>query len=89
MKATVLLNKDRTFTVSILATVAQQFRSELRGEGIKAVETVSDQEGKEFTVFSFPVRHSLGDGGSPRVAIEEIEQLLEVVGYNFVTHQIA
>ena len=46
MKATVLQKKDRTFTVSILATVAQQFRSELRGEGIKAAETVSVAEGK-------------------------------------------
>ena len=79
MKATVLLKRDRTFTVSILATVAQQFRSELRGEGIKAVETPSVEEGKEFTAFSF----------GPRVAIEEIEQLLEIVGYNFATQQIA
>jgi len=79
MKATVLQKKDRTFTVSILAVVAQQFRSELRGEGIKADETVSDQEGKEAIAFSF---------GS-KVAIEEIEQLLELVGYNFTTSQIA
>ena len=79
MKATVLLKRDRTFTVSILATVANQFRSELRGEGIKAAETPSVQDGKEFTAFSF----------GPRVAIEEIEKLLEVVGYNFTTNQIA
>ena len=79
MKATVLQKHDRTFTVSILATVAQQFRSELRGEGIKADETASVQEGKEFTAFSF----------GPRVAIEEIERLLEIVGYGFTTQQIA
>jgi hypothetical protein len=79
MKATVLLKKDRTFTVSILAAVAQQFRSELRGEGIKADETVSVAEGKEAIAFSF----------GPKVAIEEIEKLLELVGYNFTTNQIA
>jgi hypothetical protein len=89
MTATVLQKKDRTFTVSILATVAQQFRSELRGEGIKADETPSVQDGKDFIAFSFPVRHSLGDGGSPKVPIEEIEQLLELVGYGFTTQQIA
>jgi hypothetical protein len=79
MKATVLLKRDRTFTVSILATVAQQFRSELRGEGIKAAETVSVAEGKEAIAFSF----------NPKVAIEEIEQLLEIIGYSFTTQQIA
>ena len=79
MKATVLQKRDRTFTVSILAVVAQQFRSELRGEGIKADETPSVEDGKDFIAFSF----------NPRVAIEEIEQLLEIVGYNFTTNQIA
>jgi len=79
MKATVLQKHDRTFTVSILAAVAQQFRSELRGEGIKADETASVEEGKDFISFSF----------NPRVAIEEIEILLETVGYNFATKQIA
>jgi hypothetical protein len=79
MKATVLQKKDRTFTVSILATVANQFRSELRGEGIKADETVSVEEGKEAIAFAF----------GPKVAIEEIEQLLETVGYGFTTNQIA
>ncbi|HXI84979.1 MAG TPA: hypothetical protein VNL17_12905 [Verrucomicrobiae bacterium] len=89
MTATVLQKRDRTFTVSILATVAQQFRSELRGEGIKADETPSVQEGKDFIAFSFPGRHSLGAGGGPLVAIEEIEILLETVGYGFTTNQIA
>jgi hypothetical protein len=79
MKATVLQKQDRSFTTSILSTEANQFRSELRGEGIKADETISVEEGKEFIAFSF----------SPKVAIEEIEQLLEVVGYNFTTNQIA
>jgi hypothetical protein len=89
MKATVLLKRDRTFTVSILAAVANQFRFELRGEGIKAVETPSVQEGKDFVAFSFPARHSLGAGGGPIVAVEEIERLLEIVGYGFTTRQIA
>jgi hypothetical protein len=79
MKATVLLKRDRTFTVSMLAAVANQFRQELRGEGIKAVETASVAEGKEAIAFSF----------GPRVAIEEIEHLLEIVGYGFTTQQIA
>ena len=79
MKATVLQKKDHTFTVSILATVAQQFRSELRGEGIKSDESVSTTDGKEFTAFSF----------TSKVAIEEIEILLETVGYGFTTSQIA
>ena len=79
MTATVLQKPDQTFTVSILAAVANQFRSELRGEGIKAVETPSVAEGKEAIAFSF----------GPKVAIEEIEQLLELVGYNFTTNQIA
>ena len=79
MTATVLQKPDQTFTVSIPAAVANQFRSELRGEGIKADETVSVEEGKDFIAFSF----------NSRVAIEEIEQLLEVVGYNFTTSQIA
>ena len=79
MQATVLQKQDRSFTVSILATVANQFRSELRGEGIKADETVSVEEGKEAIAFSF----------GPRVAIEEIEKILEIVGYGFTTQQIA
>ncbi len=79
MKATVLQKQDRSFTTSILSIEANQFRSELRGEGIKADEAISVAEGKEFIAFSF----------SPKVAIEEIEQLLEAVGYNFSTKQIA
>jgi hypothetical protein len=79
MTATVLQKKDRTFTVSILAAVAQQFRSELRGEGIKAYETASEKEGKEVIAFSF----------NSKVAIEEVEKLLELVGYGFTTNQIA
>jgi len=79
MTATVLQKKDQTFTVSILATVANQFRSELRGEGIKADETASVEEGKDFIAFSF----------NSKVAIEEVEKLLELVGYNFTTNQIA
>jgi hypothetical protein len=79
MKATVQLKHDQSFTVSILATVANQFRSELRGEGIKADETVSLEAGQEFIAFSF----------SPKIAIEEIEKLLETIGYNFTTNQIA
>jgi hypothetical protein len=79
MKATVIQKQDQSFTTSILSTEANQFRSELRGEGIKSDETVSVQEGKEFTAFSF----------APKVAIEEIEKLLETVGYNFTTNQIA
>ena len=79
MTATVLQKKDRTFTISILAAVAQQFRSELRGEGIKADETASEEEGKEVIAFSF----------NSKVAIEEIERLLETVGYGFTTSQIA
>jgi len=79
MTATVLQKKDHTFTVSILATTAQQFRSELRGEGIKADETTTQEEGKELIAFSF----------NSKVAIEEIEKLLELVGYNFTTSQIA
>ena len=78
MTATVLQKKDQTFTVSILAAVANQFRSELRGEGIKADETVSQEEGKEAISFSF----------GPKVAIEEVEKLLELIGYNFTTNQI-
>jgi hypothetical protein len=78
MTATVLQKKDQTFTVSILATVANQFRSELRGEGIKADETASQEEGKEVIAFSF----------NSKVAIEEVEKLLELVGYNFTTSQI-
>ena len=89
MKATVLQKKDRTFTVSILTAVANQFRQELRGEGIKADETPSVQEGKDFIAFSFPGRHSLAGGGGPIVAVEEIERLLETVGYGFTTQQIA
>ena len=79
MTATVFQKKDRTFTVSILAAVANQFRSELRGEGIKADETASREEGKDVIAFSF----------NSKVAIEEIEKLLELVGYNFTTSQIA
>jgi len=79
MTATVLQKKDQTFTVSILAAVANQFRSELRGEGIKADETASVEEGKDIIAFSF----------NSQVAIEEIEQLLELVGYGFTTNQIA
>lgn len=79
MTATVLQKKDQTFTVSILAAVANQFRSELRGEGIKADETASQEEGKDVIAFSF----------NSKVAIEEIEKLLELVGYNFTTSQIA
>jgi len=79
MTATVLQKRDHSFTVVILNFAANQFRCELRGEGIKADETASVAEGKEAIAFSF----------SPRVAIEEIEHLLEVVGYNFATHQIA
>ena len=79
MTATVLQKKDQTFTVSILATVANQFRSELRGEGIKADETASQEEGRDVIAFSF----------NSKVAIEEVEKLLETVGYNFTTNQIA
>jgi len=79
MKATVRQKRDRSFTTSILSAEANQFRSELRGEGIKADETVSVEEGQEFIAFSF----------APKVAIEEIEQLLELLGYNFTTQQIA
>ena len=79
MKATVRQKQDRSFTTSILSTEANQFRSELRGEGIKADESTSVEEGKETISFSF----------SSKVAIEEIEILLETVGYNFTTNQIA
>ncbi len=79
MTATVRQKKDQTFTVSILATVANQFRSELRGEGIKADETASQEEGKDVIAFSF----------NSKVGIEEVEKLLEMIGYNFTTNQIA
>jgi hypothetical protein len=79
MKATVLQKRDHSFTTTMLTTEANQFRSELRGEGIKSDESVSTTDGKEFTAFSF----------SPKVAIEEIEILLETVGYGFTTNQIA
>ena len=79
MKATVLQKQDHSFTTSILSAEANQFRSELRGEGIKADETASQEEGKDFIAFSF----------NSKVAIEEVEKLLELVGYNFATKQIA
>jgi hypothetical protein len=79
MTATVLQKRDRSFTVVILNFAANQFRCELRGEGIKSTESASVAEGKEATAFSF----------NSKVAIEEIEHLLEVVGYGFSTHQIA
>ena len=79
MRATVIQKKDRSFTVLTLANAAPQLRSELRGEGIKADETTSVQEGKDCIAFSF----------GPKTAIEEIERLLEIVGYQFTTQQIA
>ena len=78
MKATVLHKKDGSFTVSILDVVAKQFRSELRGEGITAGETVSNEGGQEAVAFSF----------NPKIAIEDIERLLEIVGYEFTTKPV-
>jgi len=79
MKATVLHKKDGSFTVSILGIVAKQFRGELRGEGITAGETVSMEGGQEAIAFSF----------SQKIAIEDIEELLEVVGYDFTTRPVS
>jgi len=78
MKATVLQKKDGSFTVSILDIVAKQFRSELRGEGITAGETVSIEEGQEAIAFSF----------AQKIEIEDIERLLETVGYEFTTKPV-
>lgn len=78
MKASVLRKKDGGFTVSILTVVAKQFRAELRGEGITAGETVSIEGGQEAIAFSF----------NQKVAIEDIERLLEVVGYDFTTKPV-
>lgn len=78
MKASVLQKRDGSFTVSILNDVANQFRAELRGEGIAAGETVSIEGSQETTAFSF----------NQKVAIEDIEKLLEVVGYEFTTKPV-
>jgi len=79
MKATVLQKKDGSFTVSILDVVAKQFRAELRGEGIVAGETVSIDGGQEAVAFSF----------NQKIAIEDIERLLEFVGYDFTTKPVS
>ena len=60
MRATVLQKKDGTFTVSILNVVATQFRAELRGEGITAGETVSNEGGQETIAFFLLSATSLG-----------------------------
>jgi hypothetical protein len=78
MKATILRKKDGSFTVSILNVVAKQFRAELRGEGITAGETVSIEGGQETIAFFF----------NQKVAIEDIEILLEVLGYDFATKPV-
>jgi hypothetical protein len=78
MKVTLLRKKDGSFTVSILNIVAKQFRAELRGEGIKAGETVSNAGGQEAIAFSF----------NQKVAMEDIEILLEGVGYDFTSKPV-
>jgi hypothetical protein len=78
MKATVLQKKDGSFTVSILNVVANQFRAELRGEGITAGETVSTEGGQEAVAFSF----------NQKIYVEDIEKLLELVGYDFTTKPV-
>ena len=78
MKASILQRPEGSFTVVIPAAVAGQFRSELRGEQIKSEEAASVQDGKEVIAFSF--NHS--------VAIEDIEKILETLGYDFATQQV-
>jgi hypothetical protein len=79
MKASILQRPAGSFTVVILAAVAGQFRMELRGEGIKAEEAASAQDGKDVIAFSF----------SHLVAIEDIEKIIEGLGYDFSTVQVA
>ena len=78
MKASILQQPEGSFTVVIPASVAGQFRSELRGETIKSEEAASVQEGKDVIAFSF----------GPTVAIEDIEKILETLGYDFRTLQV-
>jgi len=75
MRATILQRPGGSFTVVIPSIVAGQFRLELRGESIKGEETPSVQEGKDMIAFSF----------SPTVAVEDIEKVLETLGYDFTT----
>jgi hypothetical protein len=78
MKATVMQRPEGSFAVVIMDVEAERFRFKLRGEGMTIEETVKGQEGKKTVAFAF----------GATVAIEDVQKLLEDLGYDCTTQQV-